>query len=51
MGVQSVRAQQDCVISWSTDWPDSFILALSLPQAMPLQKWEQSGSTQAGHCM
>lgn len=44
MGVKSVQAQQDCIISLSTDLPDSLILVLSLPQAVALQKLGSRGA-------
>lgn len=38
LGVRTVQAQQHLVINLPTDLPDPLILALLLPQAMPLLK-------------
>lgn len=38
MQANSVQAQQDDIISLSSDLPGSFTLVLSLPRAMPVHK-------------
>ena len=47
MGVKSVQAQQDCIISLFTDLPDLPTLALPLPQVMPLQKHGNRAAAQS----
>lgn len=46
MGVKNVQAQQECIVGLSAVLPGLFILILSLPQAMPLQK---QGNRVAAH--